>query len=349
MCINSCIRCHLFHFIILISLALNTHSYALFDMEGLRQDFVLETKQIDIPNYPDAFNPSIVRWKESILMCFRIRDPITSLTNQIGLIWLDDDCNIASMPKILKMPPHQDIYFPRTQDPRLVAIGSDLFIVYNEFHKTSLGSNRRMAYSKICESNNFFYTEPPTYLLAFENENPSKQEKNWVPFNYNNELHFSYSIEPHLVFRPIAGTHSCHSAASTSSYLKWNWGILRGGTPAEKIDDQYLAFFHSVKDFVSLQSKGSRILHYFMGAYTFNASPPFKVTKISPEPIVGENFYNGPLYDTWKPLLVVFPGGYVHDENYIWIAYGRQDHEVWIVKLDKQGLFDSLVNVSEAP
>jgi predicted GH43/DUF377 family glycosyl hydrolase len=335
--------------VVLLSFSVEIKAYVIRDLESNIQNFVLETKKIDIPGYPDAFNPSIIRWNERLLMCFRIRDPITLLTHRIGLVWLDAEFNPLTPPQVIEMASQEALFFGQTQDPRLVKIDQHLMIVFNAFFKTSLGTNRRMAYSKLVEDQGVFFADPPIYLLDFENEDPKKQEKNWIPFDYNGELFFNYSIEPHRVLQPIADTNSCATFSQTSAHIKWNWGILRGGSPAEKINDQYVAFFHSVKDMVSLQSKGLRIIHYFMGAYTFNTEPPFNVTKISPEPIVGKNFYNGPAYDTWKPLLVVFPGGYIHDENHIWIAYGRQDHEVWIVKLDKEVFLNSLLPVYPVP
>jgi predicted GH43/DUF377 family glycosyl hydrolase len=82
-----------------------------------------------------------------------------------------------------------------------------------------------------------------------------------------------------------------------------------------------------------------------MGAYTFSKEPPFTIEQISQEPIVARGFYEGEEYRTWRPLRVVFPGGFLADEKFIWVAYGRQDHEVWLVKLDKQGLLDSLKKI----
>ena len=50
----------------------------------MQQDFVLEMKQIAIPGYSCAFNPSIIRWQGSPLLSFRIRDEKTQQTNQMG-------------------------------------------------------------------------------------------------------------------------------------------------------------------------------------------------------------------------------------------------------------------------
>ena len=94
-------------------------------------------------------------------------------------------------------------------------------------------------------------------------------------------------------------------------------------------------------------SDGKNILHYFLGAYTFSSLLPFEITQMSPEPIIGEHFYKGAKYPPyWHPIQAIFPCGYVSDDNHIWIAYGRQDHECWVVKLDRQGLLQSLIPVT---
>ena len=84
-----------------------------------------------------------------------------------------------------------------------------------------------------------------------------------------------------------------------------------------------------------------------MGAYTFEAKPPFALIAVSPEPIVFKGFYEPPYYKTWKPLRCVFPAGIIVDKDFVWIAYGRQDHETWVAKIDKKQLLKSLVPVSK--
>jgi predicted GH43/DUF377 family glycosyl hydrolase len=191
-----------------------------------------------------------------------------------------------------------------------------------------------------------FYTSIPQVFLHFDEESPKTEEKNWVPLIYNDELLLAYSISPHRIERPIDGTHASETFSLSPAKIPWNWGILRGGTPALPEGDEYLAFFHSTKDMASIQSKGQEVTHYFMGAYTFASEPPFAITRISPEPIFAKNFYTAPDYKTWKPLRCVFAAGYVSNDDYVWVAYGRQDHESWIVKLDKKGLLNSLIPTS---
>jgi hypothetical protein len=80
-----------------------------------------------------------------------------------------------------------------------------------------------------------------------------------------------------------------------------------------------------------------------MGAYSFEKHPPFAITAIRQTPIIGNNFYHGPEYKMTKPCCVVFPCGLVLDDHYVWVVFGRQDHEIWMAKLDKKGLYDSMI------
>lgn len=320
--------------------------YGYIDLEEMAQDFIIETKKIDIPGYPDAFNPAIVRWNGTLLMSFRTRDLKTGSTNPIGFVWLDDNFNPIGTPQIIQLKIDGLASKSFAQDPRLVVVAESLYIIYNNMVKTKSGLTRRMCVANLDFDGVKFYIKNPDVIKNFPGENPFRLEKSWVPFDYAGNLLLSYSISPHLVFRPLRGTKKCETFAKTSSNINWPWGELRGGTPALVEGDEYLAFFHTYKDMATVHSNGKKISHYFIGAYTFELNPPFAITRISSKPIVAKGFYTGPAYKTWKPLRVVFPMGYVADENYVWLSYGKQDHEVWIAKIDKKALLNSLVPVS---
>lgn len=317
---------------------------AMIDLDQMAQDYVLEEKEIQIPGYAGAFNPSIIRWQNKLLLSFRVRDPLTKLKNQFGLIWLDEEFNPLGKPYLLKMRNKSPSLPNSEQDPRLIALNEDLYITYNNIIGPVALEMRRMFIGKVQYEDGEFFVENPEILLDFQGESSKKMEKNWPPFVWNNNFLLAYSIVPHRIFSPVFGENKCEFVAETSADAVWNWGELRGGTPALIHDDEFLAFFHTYKDISTVQSSGKKISHYFMGAYTFSKNPPFALTRISQEPIIGKRFYKEPFYDddNWKPLRVVFPGGFIFDQQYIWIAYGRQDHELWIVKLDKKKLYESL-------
>lgn len=325
--------------------ASNLYNPAFINLDQMAQEYVLETKQIQVPAYPGAFNPSIIRWNGSLLFSFRVRDPIHQATNGIGLIWMDEDFNPIGMPQILNIR-YENRHSPsKQQDPRLIQVGQRLFLAYNNTVDPAQGELRRMYVVELTYDGSRFHAEKPQALLDYPYLRADRSEKNWVPFDYEEKLMLAYSLNPHRIFTPIEDTSSCELVAESMCTHRWEWGTLRGGTPALKIGDQYLAFFHSSIHMPSAHSNGKNIIHYFMGAYTFSATAPFQLTRISPEPIFGPDFYSGPAYKTWKPLRVVFPCGFVMNEDFAWVVYGKQDYEMWVVKIDKKKLLDSLIPV----
>lgn len=346
----------LFCFVIFSALSLN----ALVDLEEFKSDFVIETKQILLPDYPFAFNPSIVPWKDHYLMSFRVLATPACLIKQsseatghygsyIGVVELDQAFNPISSPQIisLNMSPHPKA-ISRASDARLVQVGEQLLIVYSDSTSQFLNQHCRMHVAELINEEGIFIAQNEICLSRFELERPAKQEKNWVPFDYQKQLFMAYRLSPHRIFKPNLDTGECDLYCLTKNYIQWDWGELRGGTPAIALEKSYLAFFHSSTKMATVHSQGRQVLHYFMGAYLFDLNPPFKIRQMSSQPIIGKNFYHGETYTPyWKPVVAVFPCGLVVDKDYIWVAYGRQDHELWIMKIDKEGLLKSLIPISE--
>jgi predicted GH43/DUF377 family glycosyl hydrolase len=321
------------------------------DLEADPQDFVLETKQIRIPGFPHAFNPSIVQWQGKILMSFRvIPDPRDSFHSEIGLVWLDQDFEIIAPPQILSLRDHDSAVPCRAEDARLIASRGCIWVVYTDNPEPRISRGGfRMHIAPLSIENGQFVLGNIERFTRFENESSQVREKNWVPFNWHDCLLFAYSLVPHKILMPIWGSGQCDTLSSNANIPQWNWGTLRGGTPALLIrKNEYLAFFHSSIKMPSQQSDGANITHYFMGAYTFSSQPPFEIQRISPQPIIGKGFYNGPVHKPyWHPLRVVFPGGFIMDNDYIYLAYGRQDHEIWVAKLDRRELLKDLAQVRQ--
>lgn len=333
----------------ILSFILTTSGYAqeLINLQENVQDFVLETKRISIPSYPDAFNPSIVRWKDRLLLSFRTRGTTTK-AHFVGFIWLDEQFEPISNPQLLQSNNANTI----CQDPRLLVINDRLYMAYNDLVTFDEIQTRRMFFSEVLYENNRFYLHEPQPLPGPWDPDPETTEfnafikhrqKNWVPFTYNNEVLLSYTLEPHQIVSLNNNTTFAIRFASENSSC-WSLGELRGGTQAIKLDNCYLGIFHSCKILATQNSNGKKMRHYFMGAYTFKPEPPFEITHISPRPIVGNGFYDGCMdYPTWTDLRVVFPTGCIDDEKHVWVTYGRQDFESWVMKLDKKLLLESLI------
>jgi predicted GH43/DUF377 family glycosyl hydrolase len=321
-----------------------------FDLDTLCQNFVLGTKQIKLSQYPEAFNPSIVRWNGSYLMSFRIIDPDNIVISRIGLVWLDEQFLPRGEPQILETRKKNSKLVPKSEDARLCTVDNRLYIIYNdnEDQNSNDGGIRRMYFSELYFDGESFELVDIQQLDNFDFENKKISEKNWVPFEYNGTLLFAYSLMPHCILWPLEGSGRCQTVETTTSVFDWEWGVLRGGTQAVLVDNEYLGFFHSCNKLASVQSQGKEIYFYYMGAYTYKATPPFFITRMSPEPIVHTSFYNGKGYCNGSHLekKVIFPGGFVVQKDFIWVIYGRDDVEIWIAKLDKTKLYQSLIPVS---
>lgn len=321
------------------------------NLEDRAQKFVLETKQIIIPKYPHAFNPSIIYWNNTLLMSFRIiPNPKQPYYSEIGLVFLDKNFLPIGEPQLLETRGEDSEVPSRAEDASLIMVGEHLYIVYdNNTDKVISKGGYRMHIAELYFDGKKFHTHDIECISYFEGNSKNRREKSWVPFDYSGELFFAYSLVPHLIFHSLRLTKSCQTYASSKSLITWDWGVLRGGTPGLLMGDHYLAFFHSSTRMTTTHSHNKDVMHYFMGAYTFSKKPPFAITRISSEPIIGKNFYTGPDYKPyWKPeqIKVVFCRGFIYENDYIWLAYGREDHEIWLAKLDKKGLYESLRPVS---
>jgi predicted GH43/DUF377 family glycosyl hydrolase len=337
----------LFLLIGIFSNELHASKELLVNLESAAQDFVLETKKIDIPDFPHAFNPGIIRWQGRLLMSFRIiPDRKQSFNTEIGLVFLDEEFCPVGKAQLLNLRDEYSIAPCRAEDARLITLGDKLYMIYDDNVDPKLSKGGFRVYvSEIHYNGKHFIADHIECLKYFEGENKNVREKAWVPFEYEGNLLLAYSIFPHRIFYPyLDGTGVCETIVCTESNIAWNWGILRGGTPGFIEKEGYLAFFHSSTHMATVHSNGKKIAHYFIGAYLFSHEMPFTILKISPEPIIGKNFYNATGYKPyWKPIRCVFPCGFISDDKYIWVAYGKDDHETWIVKLDKTGLLQSLV------
>jgi predicted GH43/DUF377 family glycosyl hydrolase len=336
-----------FYFLCLFSYGISQETEI--DLEQNKSEFVLKTFQIHIPNYPNAFNPSIIKWKNGILFSFRvILDEKLPYNSNLGLVWLDEEFQPLHEPQLLNTQIKQPQVPSRAEDGRLIVLGESLYLVYSNCVEEKISRKGfRVHVAEILYDGENFQLEDLEPILYFEGESSDKREKNWTPFDYEGNLFLSYSISPHLVFHPLKGTYGCETISLSPDTIDWPLGELRGGTPAFLDKDKYLSFFHSCKKMSSVHSNGKETLHYFMGAYLFQKDPPFQITHINSSPIIGENFYIGSSYTPyWHPVQAIFPCGFIQDDPFIWIAYGRQDHECWIAKLDKEGLMREMKVIS---
>ena len=121
----------------------------------------------------------------------------------LGLVWVDEEMNPISPVQILTSKVKSGF-----EDVRLIAVQEKLYIVYsgtpsnlanlNSKSNNLMGSsdyNVRIRAAELIYEDEFYIQNDECFTL-FDGENANKPEKNWVPFEYNGELLFSYSLSP---------------------------------------------------------------------------------------------------------------------------------------------------------
>jgi predicted GH43/DUF377 family glycosyl hydrolase len=292
-------------------------------------------------DYPDAFNPSIIAYEDGYLLTFRYTPHQKNESiSYIGICQLNRYLDPIAAPEILLTRHQNSVAQSQSEDARLFRYKGKIFVIYNDnidLNNPTIYDRRDMFISEVIRLQDRFVLSSPLKLFCQEKQSRA-WEKNWVPFEWNHNLYLGYSLNPHEILYANLMSGSCFSVYSSSHFSSWNYGTLRGSSAACLVDGEYLSLFHSSKYMSSESSYDQMAWHYFMGAYTFAANPPFQITRISKKPIVKDHFYEPT--DYWKK--VIFPGGFVVDGNRIHIAYGKNDSEIWIATLDKDKLLESL-------
>ncbi len=160
-------------------------------------------------------------------------------------------------------------------------------------------------------------------------------EKNWIWFSHDDQLHFIYNSMPHMVvsIKDDGAIDKVFMLPKQVAKVKeWKFGQHRGGTPPIKVGDEYFCFFHS-----SLPIHGSR--RYYMGAYAFEAKPPFKITRVTKKPIL-----EGSLNDikTTASPPVVFPCGSQFENGEWLVVGGMNDVKCFWIRIPHDNLLSSL-------
>ena len=310
------------------------------------EKIVTFTKRIVLEKFPEAFNPSLIRFNENFLLTFRYcpNRYYQPWLAYIGVVLLNDLLEPISEPVLLNSRVGNSNTPSQSEDARVFSFQGKLYLIFNDsldvfFPQTY--DRRDMYMAELTYENGQFSLSPPLKLIYEEKYHTQNWQKNWVPFEWNNILLMSYSINPHEVIYPNLINGFCYRCYDSRPNIKWDYGTLRGSTPPLLLDGEYFAFFHSGIPNISKASYGQPMWHYYMGAYTFSASPPFQITKMTPEPIIAEGFYTQSRYEK----RVIFPGGCVISGDRIYVAYGKDDYELWIAIIDKKALMKTMITV----
>lgn len=228
----------------------------------------------------------------------------------------------------------------RQEDPRLVVVGNDLYLVF--------GDGFKMGYTRLSISDvgqitvdHDIYPKPP---VINTNSNHDLREKNWSPFDYHGELWFLYSYRP-LIFCKGAG-HDIIRHDYVDMYEKWEekYGYMKGGTPLmpdPSMNGDYITFFHSTKEFRINQMNKNQVC-YIIGAAVFDKYT-LKPKRISRYPITIPDIEDNPnRLNKW--FQVLFPAGLARENDNWLVSMGVNDCMNGILRVSKETLEYNLID-----
>lgn len=288
-----------------------------------------KTGQFALPLNKDIshFNPGLVRDGSGQLWLLSRK----SVRNKAGK--LDSNLLASKLTEDMRIISSIDVRIPKTrfeqqEDPRVIWAN-------NRFYVTFCGWNRKpkLMPKQVVAIFDAQWKSLGTFQPQFGNNFTGSPgcEKNWAMFGHEGKFHFIYQFKPHLILR-VEGEVGLTEFASDPK-PSWGYGEIRGGTPPVRVGSEYLTFFHSSIPWRNGQRR------YYMGAYTFSAEAPFRVLRMTNEPLLigseNETRING-----GPP--VVFPCGAVIDRDEWLVTYGINDEACGWIRIPMKDLEERL-------
>ena len=256
-----------------------------------------------------AFNGSCIRYRGRTLFAYRSG-------------WAGSNIHICELsdgdrpsPSITLELRHPLASYGR-EDPRLFEFGGRLHIAYVGFDgdwNSTMATNQ--LYARLREN----FTVEAEFAPKIDGRPWGRWEKNWGFFESGDELYAIYSIDPHIVLR-IRGDHA-EIAGKSETPFDWVGGHLRGGAPPRLVAGEYWHWFHGMKELGAIWP--TRI--YSLGLCTFEALPPFRITRLARDPIAWADHSTRP---PDQYCSVIFPGGTQFDGTTWRISCGI--HDRWL-------------------
>ncbi|KAJ1420681.1 hypothetical protein B484DRAFT_399793 [Ochromonadaceae sp. CCMP2298] len=248
----------------------------------------------------------------------------------------------------------------RGEDVRVVVQGSDRLQVF--FTNSLLVHNVRMSMAQLFLNSTSGCVEVESYETIIEPlVRSSEQQKNWTPFIHLGSTYLIQFINPLTVVQPIKQmdgdrVRTVGNVVSQvgNATLHWPYGLIHGGTNALLMaSGRYLSFFHSVirrpEAHYNYTYRSHKVLVrpnlYFIGAFTFSSTLPFKLLQISRMPIMSPKLWVGPKVKKQNIETVVFPTHFFFNGSDCVISAGYQDIEGLLLRIDTSKLLNSLVDV----
>jgi len=230
-----------------------------------------------------VFNPSIMAHNNEMISVYRLSNNSNSkrckdvkyvhneyiddrlskfsdITNFSTILYKSKDTyEVLDVFKDHHMSPNKQ-YIQGIEDPRLFRFRGDVW-VYAHFRGLRNGEEIHCPI--------IFSLDNRDDIIFLTKDNMTKTEKNWMPFEYENELYLEYKTNPHEILKCDVETGKCVEVYSTETNAMTK--DVGGGAPAQLVQWDGKTYF------LGVSHTRNPYRNFF---YIFNSSPPFNIIKV---------------------------------------------------------------------
>ena len=298
-------------------------------MLRLEMDFC---KKIETPY--NGYNPAIEIYGNQFLYFFRWEKKVCEAPFFVSYGIISDEGEFDKSVSVKTLLSNPKPETNNEYDPKILKIGDNNYLIIS-IHGAGIIQRHFSIFNR-----NVHFSSPTKFDAI--NFQMNFFEKNWVPSKHENEIYLIYNTKPHVILKyNISGC--VMKVYETEVNTDWDakWGFISGGTPPVLLPNgEYITFFHSFNSQNRENNKVPR--EYFTGAYCFEGKPPFKVTKMTPEPLTWDGLYKT---KTQSPHKVIFPNGMVLKNNQLCMSYGENDASSFLCKFKPERILDLMKSI----
>jgi hypothetical protein len=274
-----------------------------------------------------CYNPSICRHQGRLIMAYRAES--YTAVSKVAYATLDSELRVTGC-GFIGLP--NEVGDCHWEDPRLVEIGGRLHL---------MAAYIRLQIPPVCQQKLFILdsaTFQPVDEILMSFGKLGGIEKNWTPFEtQGGRAAFVYSQRPRMIVE--VQSKAGHDAAAVP--IGPAGTSLSGRTPPVRHGAHYLEF---VGGWVRIPVRTGR---YWFGAQLFEADPPHRVVKYTPEPLCwgseASPTIHSPRPQAGHPCCV-FPAGAVIEGEDVIVSVGVNDSYCCLMRFNLAELVGKMVN-----
>ena len=251
------------------------------------------------------------------------------------------DKNFNQIGDLVEIIPAKHERFSKVTDPRLFKHNDQIYIIFSDH--THGGSVQTLA--KIIKENGVWEVKdiiPLSFSDAdqFYNAGVVSRgiEKNWMPFSFDGDIYFIYSLEPEVVVVKLdISNGNCQLVSKTENSLLDKFSPLRGGSPLifDKRLGEFICLYHiAFPGYHRCTNIVKKV--YIGGACTFSENFPFKMESKSLAPFFSESLYKN------NRKKIIFPTALIEEGEHYLMFYGEDDHKTKVAIINRDQLISSL-------